>query len=144
MKEKLLVSACLLGEAVRYDGKSFDYPCIVALKERYDLYPFCPEVSGGLPIPRVPAERKGDKVLTLLGGDVTKEYVQGAEKALALCVQEGIQKALLKAKSPSCGKELIYDGTYTKTLTKGHGVACALLLKAGIDVFTEEEGEKLL
>lgn len=139
MKEKLLISSCLLGEKVRYDGEGFEYPFIHELRERYELHSFCPEVSGGLPIPRVPAERTGLKVLSKTGIDVTEEYQIGAEKALAYCQKEGIKKAVLKSRSPSCGKGQIYNGTFTKTLTEGHGVTAELLLRHGIEVYTEED-----
>lgn len=139
MREKLLVSSCLLGEKVRYDGVGFYYPEVLALSEKYELHPFCPEVSGGLPIPRTPAERLGASVRTRNGKDVTSEYRLGAEKALAYCLKEGIRKAVLKSRSPSCGKGRIYDGTFTKTLAEGHGVTAEMLLAHGIEVYTEED-----
>lgn len=139
MREKLLVSSCLLGEKVRYDGEGFQYPEILALSENYDLHPFCPEVSGGLSIPRPPAERSGVSILTKNGKDVSAEYRLGAEKALAYCLKEDIRKAVLKSRSPSCGKGQIYDGTFTKTLTEGHGVTAELFLAHGIEVYTEED-----
>jgi len=139
MREKLLVSSCLLGEKVRYDGEGFHAPVVLALSEKYDLHPFCPEVSGGLSIPRTPAERMGVSVATKNGMDVTAEYRLGAEKALAYCLKEDIRKAVLKSRSPSCGKGQIYDGTFTKTLTEGHGVTAELLLAHGIEVYTEED-----
>lgn len=139
MKEKLLVSSCLLGEKVRYDGQGFEYPWIRNLQEKYELHSFCPEVSGGLTTPRVPAERVGLQVLTETGNDVTEEYQSGADKALDYCLREGIRKAVLKSRSPSCGKGSIYDGTFSKTLTEGHGVTAQLLKASGIEVYTEED-----
>ena len=139
MKEKLLVSACLLGEKVRYDGTGFEIEEINRLRERYELIPMCPEVLGGLPVPRDPAEIRNGLVRTINGKDVTANYETGAGIVLDWCRRNGVEKALLKARSPSCGKDKIYDGTYTGTLTKGHGVACRLLLENGIKVYTENE-----
>lgn len=139
MKEKILVSACLLGEKVRYDGGGYDPREMESLKKKYELMPMCPEVLGGLSIPRDPAENKEGFILTVNGEDVTKSYEDGARIALSFCLKNGIRKAVLKARSPSCGKGMIYDGTHTKKLTKGHGVTCALLLANDIQVYTESE-----
>lgn len=139
MKEKILVSACLLGEKVRYDGKGYDPSPLDSLKERYTLVPVCPEVLGGLSVPRDPAEILSGRVLTRQGRDVTAEFEEGARKVLTLCQQEGITKAILKSKSPSCGKDRIYDGSHTKTLIPGHGKTVELLLESTITVYTEFE-----
>lgn len=139
MKEKILVSACLLGEKVRYDGKGYDPSPLESLKERYTLVPVCPEVLGGLSVPRDPAEILSGRVLTRQGRDVTAEFEEGARKVLTLCQQEGITKAILKSKSPSCGKDRIYDGSHTKTLIPGHGKTVELLLESTITVYTEFE-----
>lgn len=137
--EKILVSACLLGEKVRYDGKGYDPSPLESLKERYTLVPVCPEVLGGLSVPRDPAEILSGRVLTREGRDVTAEFEEGARKVLTLCQQEGITKAILKSKSPSCGKDRIYDGSHTKTLIPGHGKTVELLLESTITVYTEFE-----
>ena len=139
MKEKLLVSACLLGEKVRYDGQAFDPSKMSPLKEKYDLIALCPEVLGGLSIPRDPAEIRDGFVLTVNGDDVTKNYEEGARVTLQICLENGIKKAVLKARSPSCGKGKIYDGTYSKKLIDGHGVTCRLLMDHGIKVYSESE-----
>lgn len=139
MKEKILVSACLLGEKVRYDGRGYDPSPLESLKERYTLVPVCPEVLGGLSVPRDPAEILSGRVLTRQGRDVTAEFEEGARKVLTLCQQEGITKAILKSKSPSCGKDRIYDGSHTKTLIPGHGKTVELLLESTITVYTEFE-----
>ncbi|WP_312652918.1 DUF523 domain-containing protein [Proteiniclasticum sp.] len=139
MKEKILVSACLLGEKLRYDGGGYDLPEIQRLKEKYELIPMCPEVLGGLSVPRDPAEIKDGFILTVNGNDVTKNFEDGAQITLKYCLQNGITKAVLKARSPSCGKDIIYDGTHTKKLIEGHGVTCALLLENDIEVYTESE-----
>ena len=114
--EKLLISACLLGISSRYDGKSkrvIDDEKLSALLERYQLVPFCPEIYGGLPTPRVPSERVRELVLMKDGKDVTENYKKGASEALLLCNTLGIRRALLKDKSPSCGRGRIYDGSFS-------------------------------
>jgi len=142
--KKILVSACLLGTPCRYDGKSKPCGGVLALSKHYELIPVCPEVMGGLPTPRPPAERKGDKVLTENGKDVTKEYLLGAQNALRTAKENGCRIAVLKEKSPSCGKDRIYDGSHTRTLTEGNGTTAELLLKNGITVFGESEINRLL
>ena len=93
---RILVSACLLGVACRYDGKSKPHAAVLALQERHQLIPVCSEVFGGLPTPRTPAERVGDGVYTRDGCDVTAEYVRGAEEVLALAKRMDCHVALLK------------------------------------------------
>ena len=144
--EKLLISACILGVSCRYDGKS--KPCIVDEKldkliAKYELVPFCPEIYGGLPTPRTPSERVGERVLMKDGTDVTYQYKRGAEEACRLCGELGIKYALLKARSPSCGVGRIYDGSFSMALTEGDGVCAEMLRAQGIAVFSEEELERL-
>lgn len=137
---------CLLGEPCRYDGKSvpLDGTIIEKLKEKYTLVTVCPEQEGGLPTPRIPAERQGKNVVRRDGVDVTAEYRKGAEVALSLCRRFGISIALMKAKSPSCGAGRIYDGTFSGTLTDGDGVTVSLLSGNGIKIFTENDVNSLL
>ena len=145
--ETLLVSACLLGYPCKYCGGSSNFigdEKWAALKERYRLVSVCPEFAGGLPTPRDPSERVGDRVVSNHGADVTENYRRGAETALALCRRFGCKKALLKAKSPSCGRDFIYDGSFSGTLTEGHGVTAELLLENDVVVFSEKELESLL
>jgi uncharacterized protein YbbK (DUF523 family) len=142
--EKILVSACLLGISCRYDGKSKPNECVIALKSKYELIPVCAEVLGGLPTPRIGAEIVGDKVLRADGVDVTENYKRGALASLTIAQANGARLALLKERSPSCGKGLVYDGTFSGTLTEGNGVAVDLLLENGIRVFGESELDKLL
>ena len=144
IKEKLLISACLLGVGCRYDGRRVKKIPVSLLAERYELIPFCPEIYGGLTTPRTPSERVGDRVLMADGRDVTAEYQRGAEEALDLCRELGIRRALLKARSPSCGKGRIYDGSFSSVLTDGDGVAAELLIRSGIEVYSEEELAALL
>lgn len=143
MKENILVSACLLGLPCRYDGKSKPDPRVIALKEKYNLIPVCPEIYGGLPTPRVPSERVGDRVITRDGRDVTGNYMRGAEAAYELCKILDIKKAVLKERSPACGSGEIYDGSFTHTLTDGDGVTAEYLKKHGTIVFNEIETDKL-
>ena len=139
MKEKILVSACLFGLSCRYDGKEKPDERVIALKEKYELVPFCPEIYGGLETPRTPSERVDDKVIMKNGRDVTENYKRGAEGALYLCKTMGIKKAILKERSPSCGNGKIYDGSFSGTLKDGDGVTAELLKKNGIEVFCESE-----
>ena len=138
-KKKVLVSACLLGEACRYDGKSKPCERVIALFEKYELIAVCPECEGGLPTPRAPSEICLDRVINREGVDVTDNYRKGAECALQVCRENGITLAILKSRSPSCGKGQIYDGSFSGRLISGNGTAADLLIKNGITVLTEEE-----
>ena len=145
--EKVIISACLLGAATRYDGKSkkaISDENLKELSERYHLIPVCPEIYGGLPTPRVPSERIGDRVKMKDGSDVTENYEKGANETLVLCRMFGVNKAILKANSPSCSKDKIYDGSFTGNLVDGKGVAAELLIKNGIEVFDENDIQELL
>ncbi len=143
MKKKLLVSACLTGCPCRYDGASKPNGAVMALEETWELIPVCPEELGGLSTPRLPSERVGEQVLHQNGVSVTDEFRLGAERCLQIAKEEGVSLALLKARSPSCGKGHIYDGTFTHTLCERDGMTAELLLKNGISVLSEEELEKL-
>ena len=138
---KILVSACLLGVRCRYDGKSKPHPAVERLMERHTLIPVCGEIFGGLPTPRVRAERQGARVVTADGRDVTAAYRHGAEEVLRLAERYGCKAAILKERSPSCGSGRIYDGTFTGTLTDGWGVTAELLRDHGICVIGESEAE---
>ena len=142
-KQKILVSACLLGTPCRYDGKSKPCKEIISLGEKFDLIPVCPEVLGGLPTPRLPAERNGDSVIRNDGSDVTMEYCKGAQITLEIAKNQGINLAILKSNSPSCSNSKIYDGTYSGRLISGKGITAELLLKNGIFVLNEQELNKL-
>ena len=140
-KEKVLVSACLLGQPCAYDGGHRKSDAVARLGERYELIPICPECEGGLPTPRIPSERIGERVLSKDGTDVTAAYQRGADAALSLAIREGVAFAVLKSKSPSCGKGEIYDGSFTHALISRNGVTAELLLSRGIPVYTEKEIE---
>ncbi len=143
-KEKILISACLVGDNVKYNGGNNLSPYLEKLCEIYDLVPFCPEVEGGLTTPRDPSEIKENRVVTKKGKDVTKYYNKGAELALNICKYLGITKAVLKENSPSCGVHYIYDGSFKNKKIKGSGVTTSLLTNNGIRVYSEEEIEDLL
>jgi uncharacterized protein YbbK (DUF523 family) len=153
--QKILVSRCLLGQRVRYDGGAHGpFTVLERWQQEGRIVPLCPEVAGGLPTPRAPAEIAGGQgalvldgqlpVLTVDGEDVTAAFVDGAEQALALVAQHGIRLALLKARSPSCGNLEAYDGTFSGVRVPGEGVAAALLRRAGVQVFSEEQLEQAL
>ncbi|WP_293958929.1 DUF523 domain-containing protein [uncultured Fusobacterium sp.] len=139
----ILISGCLLGLKCRYDAKEKKLPEIEKLIEIYNLIPVCPEQLGGLPTPRIPAERVNNKVVNQAGVDVTKEYQLGAEEALKIAKLYNCKKAILKEKSPSCGCGKIYDGTFLKNLIVGNGFTADLLLKNGVEIFGESEIDKL-
>lgn len=140
----ILVSACLLGVSCRYDGKSKGHPLAADLLQKYTAIPVCPEILGGLPTPRPPAERQGKGVFTGTGTDVTEAYRRGAQEVLRLARLYGCTTAILKERSPACGAGEIYDGSFTHTLTEGYGVAAELLQENGIRVLGESELEEFL
>lgn len=139
MREKALISACLLGAECKYSGGSNALPedTLAALREKYELIPVCPECYGGLTTPRAPSERRGDKVVSKTGADVTAQFQRGAQTALHLAEIFGARLAIFKENSPSCGSGTIYDGTFTGTLTQGDGVTAELLKKHRITVIGE-------
>lgn len=136
----ILVSHCFLGEPCRYDGASrLDRQIIELHRAGHNLIPVCPEVLGGLEVPRSPAEIQPDgRVLTQDGQDVTAAYRVGADRVLEIAKENGCTAAILKARSPSCGCEEIYDGTFTHTVKPGWGIAARLLADAGLEVMDEE------
>ena len=142
--EKILISACLVGDKTRYDGKGNYHPLVKELLKKYELVPFCSEVEGGLSIPRTPSEIKGDRVINKSGKDVTRNYLAGAEKALNICKYLDIKIAILKDGSPACGVHQIHDGNFTGRKIKGMGITASLLSKNGIKVISEDEIQTLL
>jgi len=146
---KILVSACLMGDKVRYDGRDnlLDHPALQRWKEEGRLVTVCPETLGGLPTPRPPAEiqsRFPILVTTRDDEDVTPEFLSGAEQTLELARKYNCCCALMKARSPSCGSREIYDGTFSGTLIAGSGVAASELLQNGIPVFNEHQLDELI
>ena len=139
MKKNILVSACLLGQSCRYDGKSKPCERVIALKDTYNLIPNCPEVMGGLPTPRTPSEICGELVLMKDGRNVTENYNRGAQKALEIARENACTVAILKEKSPSCGSGLIHNGLFDGGLVEGDGITAKLLKSQGIHVLGESE-----
>ena len=144
LKPKLIVSACLMGDNCKYNGCSnLNQKLIDDLKD-YTVIKVCPEVFGGLPTPRIPAEITGNKVINKEGIDVTNNYCLGAKQSLELALKHNVNKAILKAKSPSCGFGKIYDGTFTNTLIDGNGITAKLFLENNIKVYTENNYEEII
>lgn len=142
--EKILISACLIGDKTKYDGHSNYHPLIKKLMEKYDLVPFCPEVEGGLPIPRLPNEIKDKKVIRQDGKDVTHQFYKGAELAWNICNYLSIKIAILKDGSPSCGSKQIYDGSFSHKKIPGQGITASYLKSKGLIIYSEDEIEKLI
>lgn len=142
----ILVSACLLGVNCKYSGgNNLAVGLEEALTERgYTIVPVCPECMGGLPTPRVPAERVGERVVNKVGEDVTPQFRKGAQAALEAALEHGCTVGILKKNSPSCGCGDIYDGTFTGTLVDGDGVTAELLKEHGIAVYNEDTYGRLL
>lgn len=136
---KILVSKCLTGCPCRYDGKSCGNEKVTKFLSGHQVFAVCPEQDGGLSTPRSPAEIIGDKIIAKNGNDVTKEYTLGAQKALQVAKENNVDLCILKAKSPSCGKSMIYDGTFSGNLIEGNGVTCKLLQENGFKVISENE-----
>lgn len=136
---KIIVSACLAGLNCRYDGAAKPCEKVIQLVAEGRAMPVCPEQMGGLPTPRQSSEQVGERVLCKDGADVTAEFIRGAEEALKMAKMIGATQAILKSKSPSCGCNQIYDGTFSGTLVPGDGVFAALCKANGIAVKTEDE-----
>ncbi len=137
--DKILVSACLAGQHCRWDGGTNLVPAIGDLVVSGKAVTACPEVLGGLPTPRRPSERCGSCVVNDAGTDVTAQFCKGAQEALRICLEHGCKLAVLKAKSPSCGKGIIHNGCFNGGLVAGNGVTAQLLMEHGIEVLTETE-----
>lgn len=144
MKEKILISACLVGENCRYDGKNALVKELKELTKYYDLIPICPEVSGGLKTPRFPSEIKDGKVISKNDKDVTEFYNNGAYWAKSVCLLYNVKLAILKEKSPSCGVHQIYDGTFSNNLIEGEGITTKKLKQMHVKVINEKEAVELL
>ncbi len=154
--DKILISACLTGDPVRYDGgaKTSANPHLARWQAEGRLIPYCPEVAGGLPTPRLPAEIEagaraeqvlaGDaRILDNAGGDVTSAFMVGARATLALAQQHSCRHAILTDGSPSCGTSYIYAGRFDGTHKAGTGVTAALLQGHGIRVWSEVQIDEL-
>lgn len=134
-----LISACLIGENVKYDGTNNEHKVARELYESGNAIPVCPEVLGGLSTPRIPSEIVDDGVISKDGLDVSSYFQKGAKKTLEIAKEHGITTAILQARSPSCGVHQIYDGTFEGRLIEGEGMTTALLREHGITVITIED-----
>ena len=135
----VLVSACLLGVRCRFDGGSKPDARVLALVARDGILPVCPEQLGGLSTPRVRHERVGSRVVSESGVDATEAFERGADEAIRLAQLAGSRRAVLKARSPSCGVGQIYDGTFQGRVVSGDGVLAARLRALGFALETEED-----
>lgn len=142
-RPRMLVSACLLGVACRYDGKGQAIPRLNELLAACEVIPVCPEQLGGLPTPRSPSEWQGKRIVNQAGQDVTDQYLRGGEEAVRLARTLGCELAILKERSPACGSREIYDGSFSGVLLPGEGSAARALREAGIPVLGESELDKL-
>lgn len=136
---KILVSACLLGENCKYNGKNNYSERVAAYVAGHEVIPVCPEVLGGLPVPRDPSEIVEGVVTNCKGVSVDRQFRKGAEEALRIAEDNGIDLAILQSRSPSCGVSQIYDGSFTGHLIPGQGVFAGLLQQHGFRVLDCEE-----
>ena len=142
-----IISACLLGENCKYKGGNNFCAWVEEFAKSHSFLAVCPEVQAGMPTPRPPAEISGERVINSKGEDVTERFVRGAKECWELAQQaarsrkEPVEGAILKANSPSCGKDRVYDGTFSGTLTDGDGYFVRLLKIENIDVITEKENK---
>lgn len=147
MFDHILISRCFLGDKVRYNSETIQlkHPLLTLWHKQNRLIAICPEVSGGLPVPREPAEQQpdSDKVITVSGIDVTEAFNFGAKQALTLCRKHKIRFAIMKESSPSCGSTLIYDGSFSNQKVPGQGVTTKILTQEGIHVFSENNLQDL-
>ena len=140
---KIGVSSCLLGINCKYNGKSNFNEGIIKLQEKHTIIPICPEVLGGLPTPRIPAEIVNDKVINQEGIDVTSNYNDGAIKALKILKDNNVNVVILKCKSHSCGRDNVYDGTFSHKLVNKSGIAAKLFMENDIIVYDENDYMKI-
>lgn len=144
-----IISACLCGINCKYDGSNNLNPYFLDLLARGNFIPVCPEQLGGLSTPRTPCEIAGGTGLDVITGkaftytsdgrDVTEAFLKGARETLSIVLNAGVEEAILKSRSPSCGSGIIYDGTFTGNVINGDGVTTALLKQHGIKVWNEQE-----
>lgn len=138
------VSSCLAGCKCTFRGNDHLIEVVKELVDNNEAIMICPEVLGGMSIPRLPCEIKDGRVIDIDGKDKTKEYKQGAKKSLEILKKYNVDVVLLKALSPSCGKGCIYDGSFSHTVIEGNGITCQLLQDNGIMVFNEDKIDEFL
>ena len=137
--EKVLVSACLVGENCKYNGGNNKNAKIIEFLKDKEVILVCPEVMGGLSTPRFKSEILGGKVINEYGEDVSEYFANGAKIALSKAIENNVTLAILKEKSPSCGVKKVYNGQFNGTLVKGSGVFSSLIGQLGIKILTEED-----
>ena len=142
--ETIIVSACLLGENVKYNGGNNYDSRIEKLKELYDIVPICPEVFGGMKIPREPSEIFGNSVLSKSGKNVTFYFNEGTHKVINIVNFKHVTKAILMDRSPSCGVHKVYDGTFQNRLVPGLGYTAKMLKQKGVRLYTIDEIDELI
>ncbi|MBQ2990417.1 MAG: DUF523 domain-containing protein [Clostridia bacterium] len=136
---KIMVSACLLGENCKYSGGNNRSEKVLEFIKGHEVFPVCPEVMGGLSVPRSPAEIVGGEVISREGVSVDAQFRAGAQKALEIAQREKIDLAILQPRSPSCGAREVYDGTFSGKRIPGHGVFAGMLMKNGFSVMDADE-----
>lgn len=139
MNYEYIVSACLCGEKTRYDGKTKTSENVKKLVDQNKAIMVCPEVLGGLEVPRLPCEIQNGKAINTASEDKTEYFIRGAYETLEIAKKHKIKKAILKENSPSCGSKCIYDGTFSKTLISGEGLTTKLLRENNIYVISDED-----
>lgn len=140
-KTNVLISMCLCGVHCRYDGRDVHFEAFDHLSDFVNLIPICPEIMGGLPTPRPPAEKIDNRIVTNEHEDVSEQYVRGAFTALSIAKKFKCNVAILKEYSPSCGVNKIYDGSFTGRKIEGLGVTAKLLIDNGLEVYSDEDIE---
>ena len=141
---KIMVCSCLLGNNCKYNGKNNRNEELLEYLKGKAIIPVCPEAMGGLPIPREPVEWLKGRAIYKSGGDVTAQFIKGAERGLELLKKEQPDQVILQPRSPSCGVNFIYDGTFTKRLIPGHGDFAAKILAAGYEVAAQQLSDKFI
>ena len=136
---KIAVSACLLGHNCKYSGGNNRSQKVLDYIEGHEVIPVCPEVTGGMPTPRVPVELKDSKAINRDGEDVTEFFQRGVEKTMEKLDGQNIDLAILQPRSPSCGCKQIYDGTFSKTLIEGKGMFAQALAETGIPMLDGDD-----
>ena len=134
---KIAVSACLLGHDCKYNGGNNRSQKVLDYIEGHEVTPVCPEVTGGMPVPRVPVELKNSRAINRDGEDVTEFFQKGVK--LTMEKMQDIDLAILQPRSPSCGCKQIYDGSFTKTMIEGKGMFAQALAKAGIPMMDGDD-----
>ena len=142
--EKIIISSCLLGNNCKYNGKNNYIEKIELLKDKYEIIPICPEVMGGLSIPRIPSEINNGMVIDKCGNDVSEYFDNGANKVIDIVKNNNIKIAILKDGSPSCGSSNIYDGTFKGNKITGMGITAKRLYDLGIKIYNENNFGELI